>query len=192
MTVGILALQGDFREHEEVFQRLGVPARQVRLPSDLDQVERLIIPGGESTTISKLLARYQLIEPIRERAGKSLALWGTCAGAIVLSRAIAEGGAGDQVPLSLMDMVVRRNAYGRQIDSFEAELDVSALGERPFPGVFIRAPTIDSVGHEVEVLARLPGEPASIVAARQGRLLVATFHPELTSDYRFHNYFLEL
>lgn len=188
--IGILALQGDFREHEERLRRIGVSTQQVRLPQHLDRVDRLIIPGGESTTIGKLLVKYHLLEPIRQRAGRDLPLWGTCAGAILMAQQILDGRPEGQPRLGIMDIVVRRNAFGRQRDSFEAELDMPAVGESPVPGVFIRAPVIESVGADVEVLARLSG--ASIVAARQGRLLVTTFHPELTGDDRLHRYFLEL
>jgi len=190
MTIGILALQGDFREHEEIIRRLGIPVQQVRLPKHLDTIDRLIIPGGESTTIGKLLVKYGLIEPIRRRAGRDLAVWGTCAGAILMAHQIIDGRPEGQPNLDVMDIVARRNAFGRQRDSFEAVLDVPVMGEQPVPGVFIRAPGIESVGMGVEVLARLP--ESKIVAARQGRLLATTFHPELTGDDRFHRYFLEL
>lgn len=190
MTVGVLALQGDFREHVEMLQRMGASVRQVRLPKHLVEVDRLIIPGGESTTIGKLLVMYGLLEPIRQRAGGDLALWGTCAGAILLAREIRDGLREGQPALGLMDITVRRNAFGRQLDSFEAPLPFPALGDRPMPGVFIRAPGIETTGKDVEVLSRLPDQ--SIVAARQGRLLATTFHPELTGDDRLHRYFLEL
>lgn len=190
MSVGILALQGDFREHEAVLQRLGATTQQIRLPKHLDMVDRLIIPGGESTTIGKLLVRYGLLEPIRERAGHDLAVWGTCAGAILLARHI-EGKADDQPSIGVMDITVLRNGFGRQQESFEADLEIPALGEPPMRGVFIRAPIISAVGEGVEVLAQLP-EHRSVVVARHGRLLAATFHPELTPDDRLHRYFLEM
>jgi 5'-phosphate synthase pdxT subunit len=189
-AVGILALQGDFREHEQVLQQLGAPTQQVRLPQHLDTVDRLIIPGGESTTIGKLLAHYHLIEAIRQRARNDLALWGTCAGAILMARQIVDGIA-EQPRLDLMDIVTRRNAYGRQINSFEAPLALPVLGDDPVPGIFIRAPSIESVGADVEVLGTLPSGD-TIVAARQGRMLATTFHPELSGDDRMHRYFLEL
>ncbi|MCU0491882.1 MAG: pyridoxal 5'-phosphate synthase glutaminase subunit PdxT [Chloroflexaceae bacterium] len=189
MTIGVLALQGDFREHEEVLKRIGAPVQQVRLPKHLDLVDRLIIPGGESTTIGRLLVLYNLLEPIRQRAGRSLAVWGTCAGAILLSRRILDGKP-EQPALELMDTVVRRNAFGRQLDSFETKLDMPVLGEAPMPGVFIRAPIIESVGKDVHVMSEL--NDGTIVAAQQGRLLATTFHPELTDDDRLHRYFLEL
>lgn len=191
MTVGILALQGDFHEHEKMFRNLGVPTRQVRLPAHLADVERLIIPGGESTTIGKLLVGYDLLEPIRQRAGHDLALWGTCAGAILMAKHITAGQLDGQPQIGVMELWVQRNGFGRQQESFETELDIPALGESPLRGVFIRAPIIESVGEGVEVLARLPRH-GSIAVARQGRLLAATFHPELTSDDRLHRYFLEL
>jgi 5'-phosphate synthase pdxT subunit len=192
MTVGILALQGDFREHEEMLHQLGVATLQVRLPRHLEQVERLIIPGGESTTIGKLLVQYDLIAPIRQRAAdQSLAIWGTCAGAILMAQTITGGEHRGQPILGIMDIAVRRNAFGRQIASFEADMPVDALGSPPLRGVFIRAPSIESVGEACEVLARLP-EQQSITLVRQGRLLAATFHSELTSDNRLHQYFLSL
>lgn len=190
MTVGVLALQGDFREHSEVLRRIGAQPVEVRLPKHLDGVSRLIIPGGESTTIGKLLTIYKLLEPIRARAGRDLAVWGTCAGAILLAREVLDQKRGGQPTIGVMDIAVRRNAFGSQLDSFEQPLDAPAMGEGPLPGVFIRAPQIESVGGGVEVVARLPG--GGIVAARQGRLLATTFHPELTGDDRVHRYFLEL
>ncbi len=189
-TVGILAVQGDFAEHEAVLQRIGVATQQVRLPTDLEPISRLIIPGGESTTIGKLLHRFGLREPIRTRAGAGMPIWGTCAGAILLARTILDG-LPDQPALHLMDISVRRNGYGRQIDSFETDLLINALGATPMRGVFIRAPIIEQVGSTVQVLADL-GESGGIVAARQGQFLATTFHPELTPDDRLHRYFLEL
>ncbi len=188
--IGILALQGDFREHEEVLRRIGAPARQVRLPKHLDEVDRLIIPGGESTTIGKLLVLYRLLEPIRERAQRGMPVWGTCAGAILLARAIAEGRPEGQPALALMDITARRNAFGRQLDSFEADLAVPALGDPPLHTVFIRAPLLESPGRDVSTLATL--DDGRIVAAQQGRLLATCFHPELTDDDRMHRFFLEL
>jgi 5'-phosphate synthase pdxT subunit len=190
MTVGILALQGDFREHEELLRRAGVPAQQIRLPAQLDTVDRLIIPGGESTTIGRLMVLSGLLEPIRERAGRDLALWGTCAGAILMARQITEGRTAGQPHLGVMDITVRRNAFGRQLDSFEAPLRLPLLGDVSLNAVFIRAPLIERVGPQVEVLGRL--DSGGIVAARQGRLLATAFHPELTDDNRLHRFFLEL
>jgi pyridoxal 5'-phosphate synthase pdxT subunit len=190
MTVGILALQGDFREHEELLQRMGVATRQVRQPKHLAEVDRLIIPGGESTTIGTLLVIDQLLEPIRERALNGMPLWGTCAGAILMARHIAEGRPAGQAALALMDMMARRNAFGSQLDSFEADLMVAGMPEPPMHAVFIRAPILEDPGPEVQVLARLA--TGEIVAAQQKNLLATCFHPELTSDDRLHRLFLEL
>jgi pyridoxal 5'-phosphate synthase pdxT subunit len=191
MTVGILALQGDVREHSEVLRRMGVTPVEVRLPKHLATVDRLIIPGGESTAIGRLLTIYALMTPIRERAlAGDLAIWGTCAGAILLAREVLDQKQGGQPGLALMDIVVRRNAFGGQLDSFETSLDLAAIGPPALPGVFIRAPQIERVGRDVTVLGRL--ETGGIVAARQGRLLATTFHPELTDDDRIQRYFLEL
>jgi 5'-phosphate synthase pdxT subunit len=189
MTVGILALQGDFREHEEVLRRIGVPTVQVRLPKHLQQVDRLIIPGGESTTIGKLLTIYDLLEPIRARALAGMPLWGTCAGAILMARTIADGRP-EQPSLALMDITARRNAFGSQLDSFEADLSIAPLGDEPLRAVFIRAPILERPGPSVHVLAAL--EDGRVVAAQQGSLLATSFHPELTPDDRLHRYFLEL
>jgi 5'-phosphate synthase pdxT subunit len=194
--VGVLALQGDFAEHTAVLRRLGVQASEVRLPEELDGLAALIIPGGESTTIGKLATTYGLIEPLR-RFGRDKPIWGTCAGAIFLSRDARR----PQPLLELMDLTVERNAFGRQVDSFITDLPVPALGDdpqRPFRAVFIRAPIIERVGDDVEVLATLPALDGNasrakrIVAARQGNLLATSFHPELTDDPRFHRYFLSL
>jgi 5'-phosphate synthase pdxT subunit len=190
MTVGILALQGDFREHEATLRRIGEPTLQVRLPKHLDQVDRLIIPGGESTTIGKLLVLYNLLDPIRERAVGGMPLWGTCAGAILMARQIAEGRPAGQPALALMNITARRNAFGRQLDSFETDLNIPQLGEEPLRAVFIRAPVMEAPGTNVEVLAKL--DDGRIVAAQQGSLLATAFHPELTGDDRLHRYFLEL
>ncbi len=190
MTVGVLALQGDFREHSAILRQLGADPLEVRLPRQLASVNHLIIPGGESTTIGRLLALYGMLEPLRARAGRDLAVWGTCAGAILLAREILDQKQGGQPTLSVMDITVRRNAYGGQLNSFELPIDAPAFGEGPLHGVFIRAPLIEAVGQGVEVLARLPD--GAIIAARQGRLLATTFHPELTADARVHRYFLEL
>ena len=187
LTIGVLALQGDFAEHATVLRRLGVTPREVRLPRDLEGLDGLIIPGGESTTITRLLAIYDLVEPLRERVRDGLPTWGTCAGAIVLAR---EAIGLDQQNIGAMDIVVRRNAFGRQVDSFEADLAVPPLGEAPYHAVFIRAPTIDEVGANVEVIARLADGTA--VAAREGTMLATSFHPELTDDPRFQAYFVDL
>jgi 5'-phosphate synthase pdxT subunit len=184
---GVLGLQGDFREHLDTFDRLGVDAVDVRRPEQLDDIDALIIPGGESTTIGKLAEHYGFIPKLRERVDAGMALWGTCAGAIFIARDVP----GHRHPLAgLMDIRVRRNAFGRQLDSFEADLEVPALGAEPFHAVFIRAPLIESVGSGVDVLSTLAD--GTIVAARQGRLMATSFHPELTPDGRFHEYFLKL
>lgn len=190
MKIGVLALQGDFIEHEQVLRRLGVEAVEVRLPQHLEGLDGLIIPGGESTTIGKLASEYGLIEPLRE-FGRHKPLWGTCAGTIFLSRDARRS----QPLLGLMDIRVERNAFGRQVDSFEVDLDVPALrtlndGAQPYHAVFIRAPLIESVGDEAEVLSRL--DDGRVVAAQQGHLLATAFHPELTEDDRFHRYFIHL
>lgn len=190
MTVGILALQGDFREHEEIVRQIGAPTLQVRQPKHLEQVDRLIIPGGESTTIGRLLVLYNLLEPIRQRAQAGMPVWGTCAGAILMAKQIAEGRPDGQPALSLMNITARRNAFGRQLDSFEADLDIPQLGDEPLRAVFIRAPLLEEPGVGVQTLAAL--DKGQIVAAQQGRLLATCFHPELTSDNRFHRYFMEL
>jgi len=190
MKVGVLALQGDFAEHLAMLRQLYVEASEVRLPAQLEPLDALIIPGGESTTIGKLAREYGLIEALQS-FGAEHPIWGTCAGAILLSSDAQR----DQPLLGLMDITVERNAFGRQVDSFEAALQVPALPdpERPFPAVFIRAPIIARAGPEVEVLARVGEANAEqIVAARQGQLLATSFHPELSSDTRFHEYFLGL
>lgn len=189
--IGILALQGDFAEHRAILQAMDVSAREVRLPEDLSGLDGLIIPGGESTAIGKLAVTFHLLEPLRQ-FGEDHAIWGTCAGAIFLSRDARRA----QPLLGLMDISVERNAFGRQIDSFITQLNVPALeeGERPFPAVFIRAPIIEDPGDEVDILATLsmPESTSAIVAARQGHLLATSFHPELTGDNRFHRYFVRM
>jgi 5'-phosphate synthase pdxT subunit len=185
-TIGVLALQGAFIEHVHALERLGVAAREVRLPRDLDGLDGLILPGGESTTIGKLMVQYGLDEPIRARARAGFPIWGTCAGMILLAKDI---GGLRQPLIGVMDIVVERNAFGRQLDSFEADLAIPVIGAEPFPTVFIRAPLIHSVSGETEILARLAD--GRIVAARQGNLLATSFHPELTNDDRLHRYFVE-
>ena len=189
MSIGVLALQGDFREHRQMLESLGASVTEVRQVKHLAAVERLIIPGGESTTIGRLMALYGLIEPVRARVRQGMPLWGTCAGAILMAKQIADGKPG-QPALELMDVVARRNAFGRQLDSFEADLPIDALGEEPLHAVFIRAPVFEQPGLQVETLAALDDQ--RIVAARQGKLLITSFHPELTGDDRLHRYFLEL
>jgi len=190
MTVGVLALQGAFIEHEQMLRRLDQEVVQVRLPQHLAGIDRLIIPGGESTTIGKLMVAYKLLEPIRERARQEMAVWGTCAGMILLAKEITEGRPTGQPALALMDMTARRNAFGRQLDSFEAPISVVDIGPVPFPAVFIRAPLIEQVRGDTRVLATL--DNGMIVAARQGRLLATAFHPELSGDDRLHRYFLDM
>jgi 5'-phosphate synthase pdxT subunit len=208
MNIGVLALQGDFAEHVAMLRRLGHTATEVRLPSELEGLDGLIIPGGESTTIGMLAEQYHLMEPIRELA-RSRPVWGTCAGAIFLSQDVRR----QQPLLGLMNIRVERNAFGRQVDSFETDLDVPALAAveaqaavrgngqaaatdayaghpRPFHAIFIRAPLIEDVGQGVDVLSRL--SDGRIVAARQGHLLATSFHPELTRDDRFHRLFVSL
>lgn len=185
VTVGVLALQGDFAEHESMLNRLDVASREVRLPVDLEDLDALIIPGGESTTIARLMEAYGLVSPIQQFAATK-PVWGTCAGMILMARRATTL---DRATLDLMDIEVERNAFGRQVDSFEADLDVADI-EGPVHAVFIRAPLIRSVGEGVKVLARL--ENGAIVAARQGHLLATAFHPELTDDLRMHRYFLSI
>jgi 5'-phosphate synthase pdxT subunit len=190
MRIGVLALQGDFAEHSVMLKRLGVSVVEVRLPQQLDSLSGLIIPGGESTTIAKLAVSYGLMEPLH-KFGQDNAIWGTCAGAIIMSRDAHR----DQPLLQLMDITVERNAFGRQVDSFEVDLDIPTLLEvdpeqKPFHAVFIRAPLIESVQADACVLAKL--SDGRIVAAQQGHLLATAFHPELTNDDRFHRYFLQL
>jgi 5'-phosphate synthase pdxT subunit len=190
MKIGVLALQGDFAEHIAMLERLKVDTEEVRLPEHLKGLDGLIIPGGESTTIGKLATDYGLMEPLRE-FGQRHAMWGTCAGAIFLSKDARR----DQPLLNLMDITVKRNAFGRQLESFEADLDIPELKkatgtEEPYHAVFIRAPIIDSVDKDAKVLASTPDN--RIVAAQQGHWLATSFHPELTHDSRFHEYFLSL
>ena len=191
MQIGVLALQGDFRAHVDVFSKLGAHAIEVRLPEQLIGLDGLVIPGGESTSIGKLAAKYDLIDPIRAMAGEHKALWGTCAGAIFLSKDARSR----QPLLHLMDIVVQRNAFGRQVDSFELGIDISSLtheSECPhlFNAIFIRAPIIESVGLGVEAVASLP--TGEVVAAQQGKLFATVFHPELTQDDRLHRHFLSM
>jgi len=190
MKVGVLALQGDFAEHKNILENLGVDVVEIRLPQHLIELDGLVIPGGESTTIGKLAVEYGLMEPMKQ-FGKDKAVWGTCAGAIFLSKDVHR----QQPLLGLMDITIERNAFGRQVASFETELDIPVLekispGGGLFHAVFIRAPLIKSVEKEAKILATLPD--GRIVAAQQGKLLVTSFHPELTSDDRFHQYFLSL
>jgi 5'-phosphate synthase pdxT subunit len=182
--VGVLALQGDFEAHQRVLAAAGARAVQVRAPEELEGVEGLVIPGGESTTIGKLATAHDLLEPIRKRVEQGMPLLGTCAGMIVCAKKIVEG---DQPLLGLVDIAVRRNAYGRQVDSFETDLEVRGIG--PMRAVFIRAPWVEEVGPDVEVLAVHAGRP---VVVRQGRVMLASFHPEIVGDDRLHRLFLDL
>ena len=190
MKIGVLALQGDFSEHIIMLKKLNVEASEVRLPEQLNGLDGLIIPGGESTTIGKLAVAYGLMEPLK-KFGEQHAIWGTCAGAIFLSKDVSR----DQPLLGLMDIKVKRNAFGRQVDSFETDLDIPELkqatgSDSPYHAVFIRAPIIESVDGDAKVLASV--SDGRIVAVQQGHLLATSFHPELTGDTRFHEYFLSL
>jgi 5'-phosphate synthase pdxT subunit len=190
-VIGVLALQGAFIEHIEKLNQLGIEAREVRLPADLAGVDGLIMPGGESTTIGKLIDRFELRDPILRMASQGKAIWGTCAGMILVAREVdQETRARSQPLLGLMDLTVRRNAFGSQLESFETPLDFPAVGNSPFPAVFIRAPVISSIGLGVQVLACLPDK--QIVAAQQGNLIATAFHPELTRDDRIHAWFASL
>jgi 5'-phosphate synthase pdxT subunit len=187
VKVGVLALQGGFRPHVEALSALGADVFEVRLPRDLSRVDALVLPGGESTTVGRLLTTSGLLEPLGERLVGGIPVLGTCAGLILLASEVLDGRS-DQPVLGAVDLTVRRNAHGRQRDSFEAPLEITGLAGGPFPGVFIRAPGIERVGQGVEVLAHLAsGEP---VAARQGAVTVCAFHPELAGDLRFHQRFL--
>jgi len=188
MRIGVLAAQGAFAEHIATLHKLQVEAMPVRLPSELSDLDGLIIPGGESTSISHLMLAYNLMSEIRNLAKSGLPIFGTCAGMILLASRISDSDGIE--PIGVMGLTVRRNAFGRQADSFETELKIPVLGEKPFPGIFIRAPVIERASSEVEILASLAD--GTIVAARQEKLLVSAFHPELTNDLRFHQYFLDI
>ena len=187
MRIGVLASQGAFAEHIAILYQLEVEVLPVRLLQELEGLDGLVIPGGESTSISKLMLDYNLMSEIRNLAKNGLPVFGTCAGMILLANEISDS---DVESLKVMDITVRRNAFGRQRDSFETELSIPVLGEKPFPGVFIRAPIIEQANSEVEILAKLAD--GTTVAARQGKLLVSAFHPELTDDLRLHQYFLDI
>ncbi len=193
MTIGVLAMQGDFSEHAGMLRGMGshrgeaVRAMEVRTRAELDEVHGLIIPGGESTTIGKLLRDFGLLEPLRRRAQEGMPVFGSCAGAIALAREV------NGLPrplLGLMDIAVQRNAYGRQLQSFEIDLPIPELGDPPMRAIFIRAPSFTSAGSGVTVLARLPA--GAVVAARQGTMLAISFHPELAGDDRLHRYFADM
>jgi len=185
MRVGVLALQGAFREHQKILAACGIETEQIRKPEQLDGISALVIPGGESTTMGRLMIEFNLLKPIRKLGEEGLPIFGTCAGMILLAKEIAGS---NQPRLGLMDITVERNAFGRQVNSFEADLDIPVLGGKPFRGVFIRAPYIRAAENNVETLSSYDGK---IVFARQGKFLAAAFHPELTGDIRVHQYFLD-
>jgi 5'-phosphate synthase pdxT subunit len=191
--VGVLALQGDVREHERALATVGARTRRIRSAEELDGVDALVIPGGESTTMSNLALRWGLMDPLRARVREGMPAYGSCAGMIMLADRI-EGGRADQETIGGLDVTVRRNAFGRQVDSFEADLDMPVLGPDPVHAVFIRAPWVEATGEGVEVLGRVAAGPAAgrIVAVRQAALLATSFHPELTGDVRVHQYFVEM
>jgi 5'-phosphate synthase pdxT subunit len=188
MKIGVLAAQGAFTEHIVALQRLEIEATAVRLPGDLDGIDGLIIPGGESTTISKLINDFSLAGPMKAAIENGLPVFGTCAGMIMLAKKISDGNG--VKPLGVMDIAVKRNAFGRQVDSFETDLPIPVLGDNPFHAIFIRAPRIESIDPGVQVLSRL--DDGSISAARQDNKVVCSFHPELTDDLRFHRYFIDI
>ena len=194
--VGVLGLQGDVREHQRALAECGLHSRLVRRPAELAEVDALVIPGGESTTISRLLVAFDLLEPLRGRLRDGMPAYGSCAGMILLGREVLDGRS-DQQQLGGLDVVVRRNAFGRQVDSFEADLDFAEVSGGPMRAVFIRAPWVEEADPQVEVLARVPEVPGAgsaagrIVAVRQGSVLATAFHPELTGDRRVHQLFCE-
>jgi pyridoxal 5'-phosphate synthase pdxT subunit len=185
--VGVLALQGDVREHVRALTELGAHAVEVRGPDDLAAVDALVLPGGESTTIAKLLDFSGLFEPVAERLDAGMPALGTCAGMILLANEVLDGRA-DQRSFGAIELAVRRNAFGRQVDSFEVDLDIAGMAGGPYPAVFIRAPYVERVGDDVEVLAQVDGHP---VLCRAGPIMVASFHPELAGDLRLHQLFME-
>lgn len=186
-TIGVLAVQGDFEEHLAMLTKLGIEARDVRMPEHIDGLDGLIIPGGESTAQARLIDAYELRQPIKENAANGMAVWGTCAGMVLLAKELTDD---RPEPLNLMDIGVERNGYGRQINSFECNVNVDPLTGGPFRAVFIRAPKIQRVGKNVTVLTSLPS--GDVVAAREGNVLVTAFHPELTEDTRLHTYFARM
>jgi 5'-phosphate synthase pdxT subunit len=192
-VVGVLALQGDVREHEYALTECGVETARVRSVEDLDRVDALVIPGGESTTMSNLALRWGLMQPLRDRVAAGMPAYGSCAGMIMLADRI-EGGRPDQETIGGLDVTVRRNAFGRQVDSFESDLHIPVLGSDPVHAVFIRAPWVEQAGPQVQVLGHVEGGPADgrIVAVQQGHILATSFHPELTGDTRVHRYFVEM
>jgi 5'-phosphate synthase pdxT subunit len=188
VTTGVLALQGAFALHQKVLESLGEKVVQVRRPDQLDELDRLVVPGGESTTMSMLAERFELLEPLRAFAASGRPVFGTCAGAILLSSEILDGRA-DQHCLGAIDLSTRRNGFGRQVDSFEEEVPIAALGDPPFHAVCIRAPVIERAGPDVEILARIDAHPALV---RSGAIMVSIFHPELAADTRLHELFLHI
>jgi pyridoxal 5'-phosphate synthase pdxT subunit len=192
-TIGVLALQGDVREHLEALTAAGASAVTVRRPEELDAVDGLVLPGGESTTMGKLLRIFDLLDPLRERLAAGMPAYGSCAGMILLASDILDT-TPDAVHLDGLDITVRRNAFGRQVDSFETDLDVARVGGEPMRAVFIRAPWVERVGDGVEVLATVPEGPAAgrVVAVRQGDVLATSFHPEVTGDRRVHALFADM
>jgi 5'-phosphate synthase pdxT subunit len=186
MTIGVLALQGDFLEHIKTLNSLGIQAKEVRLPKDLENIDAIILPGGESTTMVHLLDVFKLRDSLIQKIKKGMPVWGTCAGMILLAKQLTQS---LPAPLGLMDIVVNRNAYGRQINSFTAPLKIKPLGEKELSATFIRAPLITKIGKDVEALSKFDG---IVVAAKEKNMLATSFHPELTSDTRFHEYFVSL
>lgn len=193
ISIGVLAVQGDVREHAHALERAGASTIRVRRPEELAEIDGLVIPGGESTTMDKLVRAFGLQSPLRERIAAGMPVYGSCAGMIMLADRIADARP-DQETLGGLDITVRRNAFGRQVDSFEEDLHIRELGPQPLRAVFIRAPWVEQVGEEVEVLARVESGPAAgrIVAVRQGSLLATSFHPEVTGDHRVHQLFVEI
>jgi pyridoxal 5'-phosphate synthase pdxT subunit len=190
MNIGVLGLQGAFIEHIRILEKLGPGVKEIRLPEELAEIDGIIIPGGESTTILKLMHGYKIFEPLKEKIQNGFPVWGTCAGLICLAKKVSNSQHSQLQPLEVMDIQVKRNAFGRQVDSFELDLPIPVLGEKSYHTIFIRAPLISSAGKEVEILASLPD--GTIIAAKQENMLVSSFHPELTDDYRFHQYFLDI
>lgn len=185
ITIGVLALQGDFLEHINMLKRIGVQTKEVKLAADLENIDGIILPGGESTTMAHLLDAFRLRGVLRRKIQDGLPAWGTCAGMIMLAKKLIQT---RPIPLGLMDITVNRNAFGRQIDSFEVSLPIKPLGDKPFPATFIRAPIIEKAGLNVEVLSAL--DNGTIIAVREKNMLATAFHPELTKDTRFHEYFI--
>jgi 5'-phosphate synthase pdxT subunit len=192
-TIGVLALQGDVREHARALEQSGARTLKVRRAEELDRVDGLVLPGGESTTMWRLARSFELLEPLRKRIEAGMPVYGSCAGMIMLADRIVDGAAGQET-IGGIDMTVRRNAFGRQVDSFESAVPLTGMGDTPYHAVFIRAPWVEAVGGDVEILGRAESGPniGRIVAVRQGRLMATSFHPELTGDFRVHHYFADL